>query len=845
MKRFLGTRKGRTPLVAVLMCAAAAMWLPASTASASPTPPAGPGLSPLSACVADRHQLDLVVLMDESGSLASGSHPSDPGAVRVVALQQMLDGLSSSIADLPGRPAVDVALTGFSSGLDQVRGFAPLNAGSADSFKQAASLFADRNKGDSTDFGVALTGARDELARQAATHASPSCQAVVLFTDGRYDSGNRSGDAAARAALCQQGQIIDQLRHDDITLVAVGLGSDPASLLPQLVGSGGCGDVPAASGLFVGANDVSSLISAFDLAGALIGGATDLGTTTVLQRDFYLGADLRGLDLLTRPPAGTASVVLTAPNGQTAQLSSSHNSAALGGISFQLSAPAPDYWRVSGKVTDSSGAQVGAWSAAFVAQGQSTPEQASVDVVLFPALRAALARGAVAYVGQANLVHVDLVAISGAEPAAPQFAQPHQLTVTVGDPASPTNKTQLPAQPDGNGFAFSFPAPRTDAATSMDVSLVLSALTPDGQTSTTVTTSAQLPLHAQTSYPQLVTNRIDLGTVTGAESRAAHVAVTGGVTPGCLTVGSFRETVVPAGVTRLVATPDHKGCLPVAAGERLSIPVTFTHQGMGTGRLSGDLTLVLRNGSGQEISVRMPVSGQFLRPVNPGKRLGILLGLLIAGVLLPLALMYLIARIGGRLGPLSSLRYVTIPVTVTGTTVTAERPLVAKEWIADVRPVPDGMASASFINVPDGPSIRRKVSLNPFEAPRAVAEFADAHVVASDGLLWEASPADDAGALASGVLSTRLDASWAFVTNGRLRPDDVEPALRGRLTVLIADDAGNPDPLGDALASAARRLPEAAAPLLNRDAREDSSDDTSSPTRTQGLDPRFTADPFA
>jgi hypothetical protein len=802
------------------------------------------GLGALTACVAQNQRLDLLVLVDESGSLSEGANPTDPHADRVVALKRLLGGLVPPTNGVGGGPKVSVALAGFSSQFDDVRSFQPLTPSSLGSFEQSAQLFASRDQGAYTDFGVALAAARVRLARQAAAQNGHSCQAVILFTDGMYDVRSTTGDTAGRAALCRKGQVIDELRSDGVTLIGVGLGAAPATLLPALAGAGSCGTLPASAGLYVPAANVGSLLSAFDLARLLIQGGHELGTTNVTKRDFYLGADLSRVELLLRPPSSPDAVMLRAPNGQSVQLSAQATKASLDGINFTAAAPSPEYLPVTGQVTGHPESHVGLWSVQFI--HAAGPTQPAVDVVLFADLRPTLQTGATAYLGQPSTLAVNLTHADGTPASTGEQGQAHSLDVIISGSNGYGGATSVPTHRTNTGFTFGYEPAASDPATTVAVLLSLSSLAPDGSILTTVTQSGHLTVLPPASYPQVTPTNVDLGTVIGHDPTRVHLTIKGGLGSGCVAIGAFTAGRLPNGISKLAASSDVPTCQAVPAGGRGEITVSLTPQGGGSGLVTGGLNLVLTNAQGTHQRIVIPVTGQFLLPVNQGRRVLLLLVLLGAGVLLPLTVMWVIARIGSRLRP-REIRYVNLPVAVTSEAVTSARPLAAPNVIADVRWVPDGAASASVINVPNGPVVRRRVPLNPFAAATARVSVQGAQTVASAGL----TRADD-GTLV-GLIPTVLDAAWTFTTDAAIDANDAVPTLRGTLTLLTAEETGRANPLGAALTSATQRLPGDAAPIFalqeaNRKASLSEDRDGATPS-SLGLgdssqDDRFTSDPF-
>ena len=813
--------------------------------AAMPSAANAPGLGALTACVAEKQRLDLLILVDESGSLSEGANATDPHATRVIALKRLLGGLLPTTTGIGGRPKISVALAGFASQFDDVQNFQPLTSSSLESFDRSTQLFAGRDHGATTDFGVALAVARNRLARQAAAQNGHSCQAVILFTDGMYDAGSASGDGAGRAALCRKGQVIDALRGDEVTFIGVGLGPAPATLLPALAGAGSCGTIPASAGLYVPAANVGSLLSAFDLAGALIAGGTDLGTTNVTSRRFYLGADLSRVELLLRPPSSPGAITLRAPNGQSVQLGAQVTKAYLDGITFTAASPSQGYLPVTGQVTGPSASHAGQWSVQFV--HAAGPSQPAIDVVLFPDLRPTLPLGEVAYLGQRSTLAVNLTRADGTSASTDEQGQPHSLRVMINGSNSPGGATDVPTQRTRTGFNFGYEPSASDPATTVDVLLELSSLSPDGSTLTTVTQSGQLTVRPPASYPQVRPVSVDLGAVTAHDPIRVPLSIKGGLGPGCVAVGAFTAGRLPKGISNLSASSNVATCQAVPAGGSEEIMVSLTPQGAGSGLLTGGLSLVLTDAEGAKQKVSIPVTGQFLLPVNQGRRFILLFVLLGLGVLLPLTVMWVISRVGSRLRP-REIRYLNLPVVVTSEAVTSDRPLAAPSVIADIRWVPDGSASASAINVPDGPVVRRHVPLNPFAAATATVSIPGAHTVASAGL----KRASDGTFI--GLIPNVLDAAWTFTTDAAIEAHDPIPTLRGTLTLLTAEETGRANPLGAALTSATQRLPGDAAPIfaLQEAARQAGRVDDLDEVAPSGSldhdqspqDQRFTSDPF-
>lgn len=836
MKRTLGLGLLAEILLSSTLFAGSPAIAAAPSAPAGASQPAGPGLASLNACITREKRIDLAILMDESGSLAN----TDPSNSRVTALKQLLTGLLSKSQSVKS-PTISVELDGFAQNFDQVRPFGPLDAASLPDLLSAAQRFGGKNHGNATDFGVGLSQVRERVARRAATEGTASCQAVVFFTDGKYDIGSARGDTAAANVLCRRGQVIDQLRSDGVALVAVGLGSDPATLLPKLAGAGGCGTIAASAGLFLPASNVSALLAAFDLTTAILNGGDPGKTSHGRTRRFVLGADLARLQLLLQPPGAPNTATLTAPDGSSVTLGGASRSAAQSGVKWTVATSASGYLRIDGAIVGAAQDHVGTWKLAYTSPASSAT---ATDVVLFPDLHASFAANQVAYLGSPVSLRVGTVRQSGGPPEPAEVHQPHRLTVMLTEPGSGGTVFSGQAKVDASGFTLPYTPPSTESATSLDVFLRLDSLAPDGTTLTSVTTESPLPLRPPITYPSIQPSRIVFGTIAKGHTTTVTLTVVGGEQAGCAQVGNLVTRRLPDGVNTVTSRASDTSCVVVAKGERREVTLTITPNGAGTGQVTGQLPVTLQDSAGHDIKVNIPVTGHLIVPIDKTKRLRLFVVLLAIGVLVPLVVMYVIAWLGGRLRPIGEIRYVTIPVDVTASKVLADKPLSGADWILAVRPVPDGEADAASIAIPQGPKIDRHLSRSPFGAPTAAATARDVHVIGSAGKTRR-SPQDKY----SGLIPTRVDAAWLFSTSGARVPTTGEATLRGSLTILVADESSESDPLGAALASATRRLPDEAAALFDEQDRQNAQDpgsDTFPPKEGDDprLDDRFTSDPF-
>ncbi len=215
-RRFMPARVrfGLAVLAAVVAATAAAALLPESTTAAAQSLTED-GYRP---CDAATQTVDLLLMMDESGSL-NGPDGADPdGEQRRSALKQIR-------SDLSKRPEVHVALIGFDVERHlHAPSFAPA---AADGAQHPADTEIEAAMGNEryTDYGVAL-----EAAAEVFEQARPgSCRVLVWFTDGLHDpvrglSGEETRTAEElRGRLC--GAMKQRFEDKQIQTFAVLLGA--------------------------------------------------------------------------------------------------------------------------------------------------------------------------------------------------------------------------------------------------------------------------------------------------------------------------------------------------------------------------------------------------------------------------------------------------------------------------------------------------------------------------------------------------------------------------------------------------------------------------------------------
>jgi len=236
-------------------------------------------------CVSGADTLLASIVVDESASLRS----TDPRAMRVSAITTAVDALQELRSSTSGRLDVQVSMSTFARGYDNLVGWGKLNAQQADRLRTtAARVLPQRDSGNATDYRKALQGAQGQLDDRASQVGSDSvCKVMLWFTDGALDV-DAATDVAAQQ-LCRPRGIADAVRRDQISVITLALITPGSSVTPaqrdQLravaEGTGNsvtCGTTPipsdASSGVYLSANDPEALRRMFAGATAFISGAT-------------------------------------------------------------------------------------------------------------------------------------------------------------------------------------------------------------------------------------------------------------------------------------------------------------------------------------------------------------------------------------------------------------------------------------------------------------------------------------------------------------------------------------------------------------------------------------------
>jgi hypothetical protein len=671
--------------------------------TAAPLSDAQP-LKDLAACLADRKQGDLVLLIDTSSSLG-GDNGTDPTAVRVAAAQAVLGRLATSFGQIGAQ--VDVSIAGFDDDVSQVVDFTPLTGDALAGLSDQLTGFAERDHGAETDYWSALTWLNRSLKAKAQTRGSDlntSCQAALWFTDGEFTISARDGNGlegldplvnptkdipgfegtpldnddvanaakdAAEGELCRVGGPADQMRAAGVTLIGFGLqrtGTDGAQFdfMRRYVtnDAGDCGAQPG-RGVFVPAASVGDLFitltEAFDPAAIHIDprklcqvsacpeGAYPLALDNTLSTihlaavvDDGSGALIRsGIRVEIAPPGGAPPVLINGDGPDTGTASTTTANAdyrwyAGGPLTIDLNRVGPDW--------------AGTWNITFVDTTGTHPDAVSnINLSLTSdfAVQPVIVPGTPWRAGQT----------SGGIALQAQTASGAALDVTALPPTfTVTSTVTLPGKSDavvldaslGGEATIELPADTTPGQATVTVDLNGEiAGQPLGTVTRQVTVQVLPPYGAPTVAPNQV---VDFGSFEGMPARPGTLTVVGPeVGDGCVTISTGSSISTPPGVSTVDITGPG-GCFPVPSGQTVQVPLTLQTGQQGNGQLEGEISVGLAPATDPSKVSQAPIRyrAEMQKLPNPPVKWAILIGAMLLGLLIPLALMWLARRLSAR-----------------------------------------------------------------------------------------------------------------------------------------------------------------------------------------------------
>ena len=701
-----------------------------------------PGFDQLAACLGSARRLQALYVIDMSGSNAQ----TDPGGAR-------FEGLESSVVSLARLPRrlgasfqVDAAVAGFGDRYqppDVPGGWHRVDAGNAAGVGRELRAAAERrwaelSKGSpqNTDYEAALGGARSSL--RALGSARDTCRVVFWFTDGLFDLGSPGPTDAASRRICAPGGLVDLVRRDGVSVVALAFVND--AVRRQLDDPGRrrrrgeleaiavgrsvtrrCGTVPPPegyrAGVYLEARDAA------DLPRLFINGLPP-GPGEPSTGRFQIDPGVRSFELDLTTTAEARAVAVEAPDGSRGSVPTSGVATAVGatlvtawgfGTLVMVSADMPDdglagTWTVDPGVGVRT-VEVHRFSGLGLRLNPSTRKAGSQTVV----------SGTVVGPGGAADLSIYRTATVRASQRGPRGSGPATpAAARMVDLAAGTFEVQVTPDPS-----------RTRLELQADLTLVTR---PHGFELAGGTASLVLFLPPPRWFPRAEPAALDLGTVRGRTPVSGQLSLVGsaiGATRVCLGPATDVEVPERAAGTR----PSYPvRCHDLAAGQRRTVQVEVVPAASADGPGSAVIPLVLTSvgtgaGPSQTLPAQLDVTWTMEPRIDGGRRMWLeVLGVVLA-VLLPLLTLWGVNRALARFDSGDSRRAaVDVLVDDGGPRRADGAPLLAGD---DLRPqfIPPGTRS---LEVPGAPVVlRASTPLNPFGGPSFVAEAGPGHRVVS------------------------------------------------------------------------------------------------------------------
>ncbi|HWJ60522.1 MAG TPA: VWA domain-containing protein [Acidimicrobiales bacterium] len=832
---------------------------PAGSTGAPVTPSGDPAIDDLVGCVQGSRELLVLFLIDESASLKQ----TDPDNRRVDAARGALDSLIAlSSSEGAASPNVDVSLAAFSNEFRTVQDWTEAGPDSADQLNESLDEFAEFNGGKDTDFVNALSAGREALADQAAVVTSGGgdapCRAIMLFTDGGYDLGVRASEAdqeefgttkpyapgieltteaqvkkaeaLGRRALCDPGELADEIRGDDITLLTVALSGDVArrAQLPLAAATAGkaddytCGTQPKEGessrpqGAYLPAEDIDVLITQFNGVGTRLAGGNLVPGKDQVEicgadpcaagtRTFTLDRSLRRAQVIALPPAEGATVVLEAPDGSTAEVSEAGTSK-VGSTELVTRSVAGRGFAIDLVRPDDDASWTGGWKAS-ITDPEQEGEDATLQVYVFSDIGVAFAETPSLERGATADLEVKLELPKGVKSA--DVIDTAEASVRLRNPVTGrTDEIPLEGKP-GGPFTGTYDVPETLTSNVVEATAEVRIST----TSDAVLVSQSAPTEVLVRRPegsiQFAPGAIQMPSLTGEGSSEGEMILVGGEGAGCVWFGTTDVPEPPEGAGPVAVTladgsplPGKADCIQVPKGESVTLTIEAKPDGRASGTVAGTLEVFEKvDGGPKETTTQVPFRFDMARGVDQAQRLLLSLVLLLGGLALPLGALLLLNAVSARFQDLDAVQGTALPVRVVGTAISRVDGAYARPL--SLRSDDFGSLAAAGNNrrfTFGGVEFRARASRNPFGATIAMAapEGGAAKLKGNVGSRVELDPA--------------LAGSWIFL----LDSDKTRLAGKGEVVgLLIAFVAeGNVATQTDRmLPDIERRLPEIASRL--------------------------------
>lgn len=615
-------------------------------------------LNEFGACVAQSEEADVLVVLDESGSLkGEGAEATDPDNVRVDSAKDLVGQLGLMAQDTGA--TVNVKLAGFGEGYrsdPEVYGDWVNVGDDAGALDEAIDGARDRNNDGYTIYGDAFQGMLSEF---GAHSSSDACQVVLFFTDGLLTvPGEASADETARREICEPGSPVGALRQAGIQLFTVGLipreGDSPEQLLRLISEGPDCTNAAPNGAYFNAGDDAARLYTAFR---SLIPapGSTEARKNTHEPFEFYLDNSIEKIRVAAQPQEkldeGALIPVLRAPNGETIDLTSGSHDFAGNTLEVETNENLPGMFDAE-MTAENTDQWAGKWELSYRLEGDADTEYYA-QTRLSPGIHldaAQLSEGTSALRSDEALEvsllksNGDVVNLEGEADLTASLTTDSGEEIDLGQTSIKEGTASVPLESINEPLA--------------GVLNLEAVITTRGDGNAPGTTLSPVALQERVSIVPVNMPRVAPGVETVIEEQSTTLSVPvegpGSVwLPGGDYAADGEGVVLPEGAEGVSVSSSHdsaENALTLGEGESGEITLTIDTETLADGPIALPTVATIESAEGNATAdVSTEISGSMRAPVSGTAFSLVLVIVALLSLLIPLGVMYLMKMVTGRI----------------------------------------------------------------------------------------------------------------------------------------------------------------------------------------------------
>lgn len=682
------------------------------------TPPA---LADFGACIAGSGGADLVLVIDESGSLSDSDNwkGTDPEGMRVDAANDFVAQLANYSQDTGAK--FNLRLAGFADDYTRYGDWMELE-GDGGKVQSEVEKFRDRDNGNWTDYRKGLAGAFEDAASSGS-----DCRAVLFFSDGQPTADGTSS-SQIMDDVCSEAGPVARLRSAGIRIFTIGLSvgdsdDSPSERLKDIAENDDCSGVPA-NGAMLPADDPVALFAAF--RSMLPKGASNSREDIAIDDlyTFVLDDSVAPVQLSAQPDRKTDGEIvptLTSPSGDKVDLTGDNVEVDGHKLAVKTNAALPGM--VDVRLEPGDGKWAGQWKFGYRTDNKDASYRATMSIAPGLTLKVDDGAGSISKSSDEELA----VALIGADGAVRKLDGSAKLTAELvpvdgGKPKQlatnediASGETKIGLNTVENRFAGNLRL-RVDITTADADDAPGTKLEP---------LELEAPISIAPSNMPKLPGKVTLSMV-GNETEV-ELPITG---PGKVWIDDTTITASDGSDLKISSQSTKDSPLTLQRGEEKMLTLKVTTDKGVDATIDGVVPVKAAEESGDgEETVDVKATGSMTAPVDAAVFGAALVGVLLLALLIPLLVLYLMKYFTGRIPSRPGFRPVRVQVALKdGKLIRTDR---GSEFSVDKEEViqaPRMVSSGRSVNL-CGVDVAVKTGWNPFEPPRA---FADTELSIAD-----------------------------------------------------------------------------------------------------------------